>query len=143
MWIKLVSSATATPDTDAFNFLSRGAGQYVFEVFLKVTILHQVPGISLTGSFSSISALSSSSPYVHLEIGRRSVPIRCRCVSNSYEFDYRVRSGYIRFVSSCLGCAHASRSGAPATRCILPFPILSRAGRTSRSKFYLLVEFCL
>ncbi|KIJ08482.1 glycosyltransferase family 2 protein [Paxillus involutus ATCC 200175] len=34
----LVSSATATPATDAFNFLSQGAGQAVFEVFLKLYI---------------------------------------------------------------------------------------------------------
>ncbi|PSS29682.1 hypothetical protein PHLCEN_2v2830 [Hermanssonia centrifuga] len=34
----LVSSATATPDTDAFNFLSVGAGTTVFEVFLKLYI---------------------------------------------------------------------------------------------------------
>ncbi|KAJ3550612.1 hypothetical protein NM688_g5031 [Phlebia brevispora] len=34
----LVSSATKSPDTDAFNFLARGAGQYVFEVFLKLYI---------------------------------------------------------------------------------------------------------
>ncbi|KIJ66341.1 glycosyltransferase family 2 protein [Hydnomerulius pinastri MD-312] len=34
----LVSSATASPKTDAFNFLSQGAGQDVFEVFLKLYI---------------------------------------------------------------------------------------------------------
>ncbi|KZP25362.1 glycosyltransferase family 2 protein [Athelia psychrophila] len=34
----LVSSATASGKTDAFNFLSEGAGQEVFEVFLKLYI---------------------------------------------------------------------------------------------------------
>ncbi|KAH7886159.1 glycosyltransferase family 2 protein [Phlebopus sp. FC_14] len=34
----LVTSATASPKTDAFNFLSQGAGQYVLEVFLKLYI---------------------------------------------------------------------------------------------------------
>jgi chitin synthase len=34
----LVSSATATQKTDAFNFLSRGAGKDVFEIFLKLYI---------------------------------------------------------------------------------------------------------
>ncbi|KAJ3477033.1 hypothetical protein NLI96_g10743 [Meripilus lineatus] len=34
----LVSSATATPKTDAFNFLNEGAGSAVFEVFLKLYI---------------------------------------------------------------------------------------------------------
>ncbi|KAL4252465.1 Chitin synthase [Abortiporus biennis] len=34
----LVSSATATPKTDAFNFLSKGAGSAVFEVILKLYI---------------------------------------------------------------------------------------------------------
>jgi len=34
----LVSSATASPKTDAFNFLSQGAGQAVFEIFLKLYI---------------------------------------------------------------------------------------------------------
>jgi len=34
----LVSSATASPKTDAFNFLQRGAGTAVFEVFLKLYI---------------------------------------------------------------------------------------------------------
>lgn len=33
----LVTSATADPKTDAFNFMSQGAGQIVFEVFLKVS----------------------------------------------------------------------------------------------------------
>jgi chitin synthase len=32
----LVSSATQNPTTDAFNFLSKGAGAQVFEVLLKV-----------------------------------------------------------------------------------------------------------
>jgi len=34
----LVSSATANPKTDAFNFLSKGAGKDVFEVILKLYI---------------------------------------------------------------------------------------------------------
>jgi len=34
----LVSSATASPKTDAFNFLSQGAGQAVFEIFVKLYI---------------------------------------------------------------------------------------------------------
>jgi chitin synthase len=34
----LVQSATASPKTDAFNFLQKGAGQAVFEVFLKLYI---------------------------------------------------------------------------------------------------------
>lgn len=34
----LVTSATADPKTDAFNFMSKGAGQIVFEVFLKLYI---------------------------------------------------------------------------------------------------------
>jgi chitin synthase len=34
----LVSSATSDQDNDAFNFLSRGAGKEVFEVFLKLYI---------------------------------------------------------------------------------------------------------
>jgi len=34
----LVSSATASPKTDAFNFLSQGAGKSVFEVILKLYI---------------------------------------------------------------------------------------------------------
>ncbi|PFH52304.1 glycosyltransferase family 2 protein [Amanita thiersii Skay4041] len=34
----LVSSATADKETDAFNFLSRGAGKYVFEIFLNLYI---------------------------------------------------------------------------------------------------------
>ncbi|KAI0803157.1 glycosyltransferase family 2 protein [Irpex lacteus] len=34
----LVSSATSSPETDAFNFLSKGAGTDVFEVFLKLYI---------------------------------------------------------------------------------------------------------
>lgn len=37
--MQLVSSATATPKTDAFNFLAEGAGGDVFEVFLKVLII--------------------------------------------------------------------------------------------------------
>ena len=36
--MQLVSSATTTGPNDAFNFLSNGAGQYVFEVFLKLYI---------------------------------------------------------------------------------------------------------
>lgn len=35
---QLVSSATATPKTDAFNFLSAGAGRAVFEVILNIYI---------------------------------------------------------------------------------------------------------
>jgi chitin synthase len=34
---QLVSSATATPKTDAFNFLSEGAGKDISEVILKVS----------------------------------------------------------------------------------------------------------
>ncbi len=41
---QLVSSATATPKTDAFNFLSEGAGSDVFEVFLKVFMAKFDPG---------------------------------------------------------------------------------------------------
>lgn len=37
LFFQLVSSATSDSDTDAFNFLSKGAGTDVFEVFLKVT----------------------------------------------------------------------------------------------------------
>lgn len=39
--LQLVSSATASPKTDAFNFLAEGAGKEVFDVILKV-------GFSLT-----------------------------------------------------------------------------------------------
>lgn len=35
---QLVSSATATPNNDAFNFLADGAGNAVFEVILRVCI---------------------------------------------------------------------------------------------------------
>jgi chitin synthase len=35
----LISSATASSQTDAFNFLSQGAGQAIFEVFLKLYIV--------------------------------------------------------------------------------------------------------
>lgn len=34
----LVSAATSNQETDAFNFLSKGAGQQVFEVILKVRV---------------------------------------------------------------------------------------------------------
>ncbi|KAJ7597358.1 chitin synthase [Mycena floridula] len=34
----LVSSATSDPKTDAFNFLNKGAGLFVFEIFLKLYI---------------------------------------------------------------------------------------------------------
>ena len=33
---QLVSSATSDPKTDAFNFLSQGAGAKIFEIILKV-----------------------------------------------------------------------------------------------------------
>ena len=34
---QLVSSATKDSNNDAFHFVSLGAGQFVFEVFLKVS----------------------------------------------------------------------------------------------------------
>lgn len=36
---QLVSSATASGQNNAFNFLSTGVGQVIFEVFLKVSYL--------------------------------------------------------------------------------------------------------
>jgi hypothetical protein len=44
--VQLVTSATANVNTDAFNFLSKGAGKIVFEVFLKVK-LHFFIGATL------------------------------------------------------------------------------------------------
>jgi hypothetical protein len=58
----LVQSATTQGPDDAFNFLSVGAGQKVFEVILKVSNIRKsfMTGVNKL-VFSSISLLSSSS----------------------------------------------------------------------------------
>jgi hypothetical protein len=133
---QLVSSATTTSKTDAFNFLAQGAGPAVFEIFLKVSNIIFLPRVS--AFMMSLQALHCPS-FRHncLFFGKSTSSesfFAKRCPPSEKHATVRVLNGYMLSPWSCLASATLLHCGAQGSRSISQSRTLSKDGATSLSE---------